>query len=100
MSSSFAIPWTVAHQAPLSMVFPRQEYCSGLPFPSPGDFHRPGIEPMPPELAGVFFTTEQAKKQYWLIFYCSHRKLCLESPRILKLKRYHLMFLLFYTHNS
>ena len=34
MSNSFAIPWTVACQAPLSMGFPRQEYCSGLPFPS------------------------------------------------------------------
>ena len=33
----FATPWTVTHQAPLSMGFPRQEYWSGLPFPSPGD---------------------------------------------------------------
>ena len=38
-------PWTVARQAPLSMVFPRQEYWSGLPFPSPGDLCNPGIEP-------------------------------------------------------
>ena len=37
-------PWTVAHQALLSMEFPRQEYWSGLPFPSPGDFLDPGIE--------------------------------------------------------
>ena len=37
MSDSFVTPWTVAHQAPLSMGFPRQEYWSGLPFPSPGD---------------------------------------------------------------
>ena len=36
---------TVAHQAPLSMGFSRQEYWSGLPFPSPGDLHDPGIEP-------------------------------------------------------
>ena len=41
----FATPWTAAHQAPLSMVFPRQEYWSGLPFPPPGDLHDPGIEP-------------------------------------------------------
>ena len=41
----FAAPWTVAHQAPLSMVFPRQEYRSGLPFPSPGDLPDLGIEP-------------------------------------------------------
>ena len=38
----FATPWTVAHQAPLSMGFPRQEYWSGLPFPPPAD---PGIKP-------------------------------------------------------
>ena len=41
----FATPWTVAHQAPLSMGFSRQEYRSGLPFPSPGDLPDPGIEP-------------------------------------------------------
>ena len=44
----FATPWTVAHQAPLSMGFSRQEYCSGLPFPSPGDLPDPGIEPWSP----------------------------------------------------
>ena len=38
-------PWTVARQAPLPMGFPRQEYCSGLPFPSPGDLPEPGMEP-------------------------------------------------------
>ena len=41
----FATSWTVTHLAPLSMGFPRQEYWSGLPFPSPGDFPDPGIEP-------------------------------------------------------
>ena len=40
----FATPWTIAHQAPLSMGFPRQEYWSGFPFPSPGDLPNPGIE--------------------------------------------------------
>ena len=54
----FATPWTVAHQAPLSMGFSRQEYGSGLPFPSPGDLLDPGIEPMSPALAGRFFTSE------------------------------------------
>ena len=39
-------PWTVDHQAPLSMEFSRQEYCSGLPFPSPGNLPDPGIEPL------------------------------------------------------
>ena len=38
-------PWAVAHQAPLSMGFPRQEYWSGLPFSSPGDLPNPGIKP-------------------------------------------------------
>ena len=46
----FVTPWTVAHQAPLSMGFSREEYRSGLPFSSPGDLPDPGIEPRPPEL--------------------------------------------------
>ena len=49
-----------SHQAPLSMRFPREEYRSGLPFPSPGDLPDPGIEPASPAtpaLAGRFFTT-------------------------------------------
>ena len=46
----FAAPGTVAYQAPLSMEFSRQEYWSGLPFPSPGDFPNPGIEPGSPAL--------------------------------------------------
>ena len=41
----FVTPWTAAHQAPQSMGFSRQEYRSGLPFPSPGDPPDPGIEP-------------------------------------------------------
>ena len=45
ISNPSANLWTVAHQAPLSMEFPRQEYWSGLPFPSPGDLPDPGIEP-------------------------------------------------------
>ena len=44
----FATPWTVALQAPLSMGFSRQEYWSGLPFPSPGDLPDAGIEPVSP----------------------------------------------------
>ena len=51
-------PWTVAHQPPLSMGFSRQEYWSGLPFPSPEDFPHPGMEPAFPALIGGFFTTE------------------------------------------
>ena len=46
----FVTPWTVAHQAPLSMESSRQEYWSGLPFHSPGDFPNPGIEPVSADL--------------------------------------------------
>ena len=55
----FATPWTIAHQAPLSMEFSRQEYWSRLPFASPGDLPDPGIEPLSPvapTLADGFFT--------------------------------------------
>ena len=59
----FATRWTVAHAAPLSMGFPRQEYWNGLPFPSPGHIPNPGIKPMSPALVGGFFTTEPPGKQ-------------------------------------
>ena len=55
LSNSFETPWTVAHQAPLSMGFPGKHW-SGLPFPPPGDLPDPGIEPKSPVLAGGFFT--------------------------------------------
>ena len=51
---SFTTPWIEALQAPLSMGFPRQEYWSGLPFPSPEGFLDPGMEPMSPTLVGRF----------------------------------------------
>ena len=61
VSTSFVThAWTVAHQAPLSMGFPRQEYWSGLPCPRQRDLPYPGIEPMSlmsPTLGGRFFTT-------------------------------------------
>ena len=62
MFQLFATPGTVARQAPLSMGFFRQEFWSGLPFPSPGDLPEPGIEPVSPALAGGFFTTEPPEK--------------------------------------
>ena len=61
----FKTLWTVAHQAPLSMGFSRQEYQSGLPFPPPGNLPNPGIKPaspVAPLLAGGFFTTEPTGK--------------------------------------
>ena len=57
MSDSM-IPWTVACQAPLSVEFSKQEYWSGLPFPSPGELPDPGIKPAVTALAGGFFTIE------------------------------------------
>ena len=51
-------PWTVARQAPLSMGFSKQEYWSGLPFPSPGDLPDPGIEPRSPALQTDALPTE------------------------------------------
>ena len=56
----FVTLWTVAHQTPVFMEFPRQEYWSRLSFPSPGGLPDPGFEPvslMSPALAGRFFTT-------------------------------------------
>ena len=53
---SFAMPWTVALQAPLSVGFSRQEFWSGLPFSPPGDLPNPGTETASPALAGGFFT--------------------------------------------
>ena len=58
----FATPWTVAHQAPLSMGFSRQEYWSGLLFPSPGDLPKPGIEPGSPALQVDILTSEPPGK--------------------------------------
>ena len=57
----FTAPWNVAHQAPLSVGSSRQEYWSGLPFPTPGNLPNQGIEPSSlvlPSLAGGFFATE------------------------------------------
>ena len=58
----FVTPWTVAHQAPLPMEFSRQEYWSGLPFPSSGYLPNPGIKPASPGLAHRFCTTEPPGK--------------------------------------
>ena len=58
----FATPWTVAHQAPPSMRFSRQEYWSGMPFPPPGDLPDPGIEPRSPSFQGNVLTSEPPGK--------------------------------------
>ena len=59
---TLATPWTVAHKGPLSMGFSRQDYWSGLPFPSPGDLPDPGIEPMTPALQADSLPTELGGK--------------------------------------
>ena len=51
-------PWTVAYQPPLSIAFSRQEYWSGLPFPSPRDLPNPGIEPGSPAFQADALTSE------------------------------------------
>ena len=58
----FAIPWTVAHQAPLSMGILQQEYWSGLPCPSPGDLPDTGIEPISPTLQADSLPAELPRK--------------------------------------
>ena len=59
----FAAPWTIAHQTPPSMEFSRQEYWSGLPFPSPGDLPDPGIEPGSPAMQADALPSEPPGKQ-------------------------------------
>ena len=61
MSDSFVTLWTVARQASLSKGLPRQEYWSGLPFPSPGDLLDPWIEPASPALQADYLPLSQKK---------------------------------------
>ena len=72
---TLATPWTVACQAPLSMAFSGQEYWSGLPFPSPGDFPNKGIKPRSPALQQIlyqlvflsFFTVSTEEEKVFLL---------------------------------
>ena len=82
MSSSSAVPWTVALQAPLSMGFTRQEYWSGLPFLSLRDLPNPGIEPTSPTLAGRFFTASPPGKPINLLLKKIHHFPFLERERL------------------
>ena len=82
VSRSFATPWTVARHAPLSMGFPRQEYWSGLPFPSLGDLPNPGIKPVSlgsPALTGGFFINWAT---WETICYCKRPLLQKSSERL------------------
>ena len=69
--SSSVTPWTVAHQAPLSMEFSRQEYWRGLPFPPPGDLPNPGIETVSPSLQVDSLPSEPPGRRASLILYNS-----------------------------
>ena len=82
-------PWTVTHQSPLSLGLSRQEYWSGLLFPSPGDLHDPEINPISPALAGEFFTTDPPGKPtiYVGVLYCTSGPLRLLFPLPRKLLR-------------
>ena len=64
----FSTPWTVAHQAPLSMGFPRQEYCSGLPFPPPGALSNSGIKPT--SLLSPSFLCQLGSTCIYVIYVC------------------------------
>ena len=68
----FATPWTAGYQAPPSMEFSKQEYWSGLPFPSPGDLPNPGIEPGSPSFQADALTFEPPgkvpSKMYSVVF--------------------------------
>ena len=71
IASDSATPQTVAHQAPLSMGFPRQEYWSGLPFPPPGHLPDSGIKPMCPAplaLVSRFFTAASPGKPFLICY--------------------------------
>ena len=60
---AFATPWTIAYQGPLPVGFSRQDYWSGLPFPSPGDPSDPGIEPVAP--ASPALQADSLLLSYW-----------------------------------
>ena len=77
----FVTPWTLTYQAPLSMGFLRQEYWSGLLFPSPGDLPNPGIEPWSPALQADALPSEpqgkpmtsMASAVYWVVRKLDHQ---------------------------
>ena len=77
----FATPWTVVYKAPLSMEFSRQEYWSGLPFPSPGDLPDPGIKPRSPALRADALPSEPSGNRTLLIIYLNWKQSRCPSAR-------------------
>ena len=74
MWCSYVTPWTVAHQAPLSMDFSRQEYWSGLPFPSPGDLPDPGIKSKSPSLLADSLSSDPLGKPHTMKYQTIKKK--------------------------
>ena len=88
-------PWAVAHQAPPSMEFSRQDYWSGLPFPSPGDLPDPGIEPRSPALRPAALLSEPPGNPLYTnkwIHKCILMYLYYKCYSTVKRKKYWLMY--------
>ena len=94
----FVTPWTVAHQAPPSLGFSRQEYWSGLPFPSPGDLSDPGIKPRSPALQADALTSEPPGKPYKLLYLLYMKKLSLNINLVFRSNLSDL-FILFFVYS-
>ena len=97
----FVTPWTVAHQAPLFMAFPRQKYWSGLPFSPPGDLTNPEIKPEFPVKAGDSLLLSHREALKWIIqrqcfcyFFFQFRKF---SLNLTYSSSYHLFLLVIFT---
>ena len=84
----FATLWTLARQAPLSMGFSRQEYCSGLPYPFPGNLPDQRIEPGFPELQADSLPSEPPEKPYEKKYYCPKQYLKKYFSKILLLSHF------------
>ena len=94
----FATPWTIAYQAAPSMGFSRQEYWSGLPFASPGDFPDPGIEPRSPTLQSDALLSEPSGKFHIYVYMCVCIHIVLHSKLVGT--QYELYFLLVFVRSS
>ena len=82
MSDPFATPWAVTHQTPLFLGFLRQEYWSGLPFPSPGDLPDPGIKPTSPHWqADLLLLSHQGSSGYVDVCLVTQFCLTLGNPK-------------------
>ena len=102
-SCQIVTPRTVAHQAPLSMGFSRQEHWSGLPFPTPGDLPSPGVESASLALASRFFTTVLSGKTLitteWYLKHLRPQELFVEALITLLWERARLVYLLMVHRN-